>query len=254
MEVTFLGTGTSQGVPVISCNCQVCQSKNLKDKRLRSSILISLETINVVVDAGPDFRQQMLINKVDQLDAILITHEHNDHVIGLDDIRPFNYINKAKILVFATSQVQEDLQKRFAYIFDENPYPGAPSIRFSTIINNQNINIAGSEFIPIKVHHGNLEVYGFRIGDFAYITDANRIDIEEKEKLKGVKKLVINALHRTPHHSHFNLEQAIEFIQEIGPEDAFLTHISHRMGSHQETTKELPNNIHLAYDGLRLRI
>lgn len=254
MKVTFLGTGTSQGVPVISCDCDVCRSTDPKDNRLRTSILFSWDNLNVVIDAGPDFRQQMLRNKVKQLDAILITHEHNDHMIGLDDIRPFNFINKAEILVFAQPRVQEDLQKRFAYVFKENPYPGAPSIRFSTIENNRNIDIQGHEFIPIKVDHGGLEIFGFRVGDFAYITDAKRVEEEEIEKLKGVKKLVVNALHRRPHHSHFNLEEAIEFINEVNPQEAYLTHISHRMGSHQETSLELPDHIYLAYDGLSLTL
>jgi len=254
LKVTFLGTGTSQGVPVISCECKVCKSTDPRDNRLRTSVLFSWENLNIVVDAGPDFRQQMLRKEVKQLDAILITHEHNDHIIGLDDIRPFNFMNKAELLVFASAHVQKDLRKRFEYIFDKNPYPGAPSIKFSSIINDQTIEIKGQKFIPIKVDHGGVEVFGFRVGDFAYITDAKSIDSKEVEKLKGVKKLVVNALHKMPHHSHFNLEEALQFIKKVGPEEAYITHISHSMGSHQKTSLELPKNIHLAYDGLCLKL
>lgn len=251
MQITFLGTGTSQGVPVINCECPVCISKDHKDKRLRCSVLVELNDSSIVIDVGPDFRQQMLATKVKKLNGILITHEHNDHIIGIDDIRPFNFSQKEEMKLYASDQVLKDLARRFEYIFAESPYPGAPRIQINTV-KDQAFEIGDVKINPINVKHGNMDVLGFRINDFTYITDANYIADVEKEKIKGSKILVLNALHRFDHHSHFNLAQAIEIIQELAPEQAYLTHLSHRMGKHLETSKELPENIFLAHDQLKL--
>ena len=253
MQITFLGTGTSQGVPVINCDCPVCCSLDPKDKRLRCAVLIQENNSNYVIDIGPDFRQQMLKNEVKWLNGILITHEHNDHIIGLDDVRPFNFKQREEMKLYAAQQVLDDLSKRFEYVFSESPYPGAPRIHIFPIENKPFI-MDNIPIIPIKVKHGNLDVFGFRIKDFCYVTDANFIAEEEKEKLKNAKILVLNALHREKHYSHFNLAEALEIIDELKPEQAYLTHLSHRMGSHEETSKELPPNVQLAYDGLKLEI
>lgn len=253
MEVTFLGTGTSQGIPVIGSNHPVCLSENPKDKRLRVSVLIEIEGYNIVVDCGPDFRQQMLNNRVDQLDAILFTHEHSDHTVGLDDIRPF-FFKQGDIPIFAHERVMKSLQKRFDYIFaSENKYPGAPSVR-ENIIENKPFQVKGIDVMPINVMHNRIQVFGFRMRDFAYITDAKTIEKEEIEKLKGVDVLVINALRKEPHHSHFNIKEALEFINEVGPDKAYLTHISHLLGFHDEVQAELPENVFLAYDNLKITI
>ena len=253
MEVTFLGTGTSQGIPVIGSNHPVCLSDDPKDKRLRVSVLVQIEGLNIVVDCGPDFRQQMLDNDIAHLDAILFTHEHSDHTVGLDDIRPF-FFKQGDIPVFAHQRVMNSLQKRFDYIFaSENKYPGAPSVR-ENIIENKAFEVRGLDVMPINVMHNRIQVFGFRVRDFAYITDAKTIEKEELEKVKGVDVLVINALRKEPHHSHFNLEEALEFIDKVGPDRAYLTHISHLMGFHQEIQNELPENVFLAYDNLKIKI
>ncbi len=253
MEITFLGTGTSQGIPIIGSNHPVCLSKNTKDKRLRVSILITIEELNIVVDCGPDFRQQMLANNVDRVDAILFTHEHSDHTVGLDDIRPF-FFKQGDIPVFAHERVMNSLRKRFDYIFaSENKYPGAPSVK-ENIIENSTFKFKNIRITPINAMHNRVQVFGFRIGDFAYLTDVKTIEDEEVEKLRGVDVLVVNALRKEPHHSHFNLEEALNFIKEINPERAYLTHISHMLGFHDEVQAELPENVFLAYDNLKITV
>lgn len=253
MKVTFLGTGTSQGIPVIGSTHPVCFSSDPKDKRLRVSVLLEVEGDHIVIDCGPDFRQQMLSNPIERLDAILFTHEHSDHTAGLDDIRPY-FFKQGDIPVFAHQRVMESLRKRFDYIFaSENKYPGAPSVR-ENVIKNEPFKVGNHRVIPINVMHNRVQVFGFRLGEFAYITDAKTIEGEEADKLKGVDVLVINALRIEPHHSHFNIAEALEFIQKIGPKRAYLTHISHVMGFHEEVQATLPQNVFLAYDNLQINI
>jgi phosphoribosyl 1,2-cyclic phosphate phosphodiesterase len=253
MQITFLGTGTSQGVPLIACPCAICQSTDSKDKRLRSSILIEDARKVYVIDAGPDFRYQMLRANVKRLDAVIFTHEHKDHVAGFDDIRAFNYILKKKIDVYATERVQQALKREFPYIFDGTDYPGIPQVNLFTI-DKKPFEINSTRFIPIEVQHFKLPVLGFRIGDFTYITDANFISEEEKEKIKGSKVLVLNALRREEHVSHYTFDQAIELANEIKAENTYFTHISHQLGLHADVEKELPPHISLAYDGLKLEL
>ena len=233
MVFTFLGTGTSQGVPMIGCPCKVCTSEDLRDKRLRSALMVESDSSRVVIDAGPDFRQQMLSEKVNSLDAILFTHEHKDHIAGLDDVRAFNYLQKKPMDVFASSSVQLALQREFFYVFSGDSYPGIPKITLHTITEAPFI-ISQINFLPIPVMHLNLSVLGFRIGDFSYITDASFISDRSKELLKGSKILVLNALRREKHVSHFNLEEALEIAQEINAGHTYLTHISHQLGTHEE--------------------
>lgn len=253
MKITFLGTGTSQGVPLIACECEVCKSQDLRDKRLRCSILVESKGKTIVVDTGPDFRQQMLRENVKRIDAVLFTHEHKDHIAGLDDIRAFNFILKKRMQVFASQRVQDAIKREFAYIFADFKYPGIPEIDLITI-ENTNFQVEDVAVIPIQVMHYKLPVFGFRFGDFVYITDANLIAPEEKEKIKGCKVLVINALRRQAHISHFTLAEALELIEELKPEKAYLTHISHQLGKHQDVANELPANVFQAYDGLVLEI
>jgi phosphoribosyl 1,2-cyclic phosphate phosphodiesterase len=249
-KVTILGSGTSQGVPVIACGCDVCLSDNEKDKRLRSSIMLSRGGQNLVIDAGPDFRQQMLREKVQTLEGIVFTHEHKDHVAGLDDVRAFNFKEQKDMPVYCSERVEGALKREFAYIFDSNPYPGIPRLSIE-LITNSSFATKTFQLQPIEVMHYKMPVFGFRIEDFCYITDAKTITSKEKEKLKGCKMLVVNALRKTEHISHFNLEQALAFIKEINPEKAYLTHISHLLGTHEEIEKELPLNVYMAYDGLQ---
>lgn len=251
MKITFLGTGTSQGVPVIACECAACKSKDPHDKRLRTSLLLEEGGTILLFDAGPDFRQQMLRENVKKLDAILLTHEHKDHIAGMDDVRAFNYKSQDAIDVYAEKRVQEAVKREFTYVFSEKKYPGVPKIRLNNIPPDE-FNIKNINIIPVRVRHMELEIYGFRVGDFAYITDANYVPEESKEKLFGVKYLVVNALRKEKHISHFNLREAIGFIREISPKKAFITHISHQMGLHEKVTNELPHCIMLAYDGLSL--
>jgi phosphoribosyl 1,2-cyclic phosphate phosphodiesterase len=249
VKITFLGTGTSQGVPVIACECNICLSKDQHDKRLRTSLLLETDETTLVFDAGPDFRQQMLREHVMKLDSILLTHEHKDHISGMDDVRAFNYKCQDAIDIYAEERVQKEVKKEYSYAFSEYQYPGVPKMRLNPIPEHS-FEVKGIKIVPIRVFHYHLPVYGFRIGNFAYITDANYIPEESKEKLLGVKYLVINALRKEKHISHFSLREAIDFIREISPKKAFITHISHQMGYHSEVTKELPPEIMLAYDGL----
>ena len=253
MKVKILGTGTSQGVPVIACNCNVCQSHDPNDKRLRTAALIEVNGVNIVIDAGPDFRQQMLREKVNDIDAILITHEHRDHVAGLDDVRAFNFMNQKPVDIYAEPRVQEAIKSDFAYSFADKKYPGAPQINLHEL-SLEPFEIKGVKIIPIRVFHYKLPVFGFRIGDFSYITDANYISKEEMEKLHGTKYLVINALRKRSHISHYSLSEALEIIKELSPKRAYITHISHQMGLHHDVNEELPQGISLAYDGLRFEV
>lgn len=251
MKVTFLGTGTSQGIPVIACGCNVCTSTDPKDNRLRVSVLIETEGKVIVIDSGPDFRYQMLRAQVKHLDAVVFTHEHKDHVAGLDDIRAFNYFQKTNMDVYAHSRVQQALMREFSYAFAEHKYPGVPQINLKEI-KNERFEVAGVEFIPIEVLHHKLPVFGYRIGDFTYITDAKTVSEVERTKIKGSKILVVNALQSEKHISHFTLNEAIEFAGEMGAEKTYFTHISHRLGKHKDVSKLLPPTIELAYDGLVL--
>ena len=254
LKITFLGTGTSQGIPVIGSKHPVCLSKDPKDKRLRVSVLLSWDNYNYIIDCGPDFRQHLLHNPISNLSGVLFTHEHSDHTAGLDDIRPF-FFRQGDIPVYADKQVIAALKRRFAYIFaDENRYPGAPAVAINEIKENTPFKLGNKVAIPIKVLHNRLEVFGFRIDDFVYLTDVKSISKEEIAKLTGVKVLVVNALRIEAHHSHFNLDEALAFIKEVQPETAYLTHISHLLGFHEEVEKILPKNVHLAYDNLTINI
>ena len=253
MKVTLLGTGTSQGVPIIGSDHPVCKSSDPKDKRLRVSALLEWGDKTYVIDSGPDFRQQMLANDVSKIDGILYTHEHNDHVIGLDDVRPF-YFRQGNIAVYAHQRVMKELKKRFEYIFAiEDKYPGAPTLD-ENIITHEAFTLGQKKVIPINVYHGQLQVFGFRVDDFAYVTDAKYIADEEIDKLKGVKVLVLNALRKDEHRTHLNLEQAIEVAQKIGAQQTYFTHISHHMGFHKDVEQKLPENIHLGYDNLQIEL
>lgn len=249
MKITFLGTGTSQGIPVITCNCAVCKSVDPRNKRLRVSVLIETADKTIVIDSGPDFRYQMLRADVKDLDAILFTHEHKDHVAGLDDIRPFNYLLKKNIDIYATERVQHALRKEFSYIFSEVHYPGLPQIDLHTIT-NEIFHVGDTAILPIAIMHYKLPILGYRIGDFTYITDAKTISAASIEKIKGTRVLVINALQKEQHISHFTLDEAIDFAKEIRAETTYLTHISHNLGLHAVVEEDLPAHIKLAYDGL----
>lgn len=253
IETIFLGSGTSQGVPVVACQCDVCRSIDEKDKRLRSSLLLKINGVNFVIDAGPDFRQQMLRQEVNTLRAILLTHEHVDHIFGLDDIRSFNWVQGRPTDIYAEVRVQVAIKRIFDYVFADHKYPGIPKMNLHTI-NDTNFQIDGIEFTPIRCFHHKLPVYGFRIGDLTYITDTNFIPGNEMDKIKGTRILIINALHKQKHISHFNLEEALAVIRKVNPEKAYLTHISHTFGKHAEVQSELPDNVFLAYDGLRLKL
>lgn len=248
-----MGTGTSSGVPMIACDCQVCSSPDKKDKRLRSSILVQSAATTLVVDTGPDFRYQMLRAKVKNLDAVLFTHPHKDHLAGLDDVRAFNYLLQRPIDVYADSLTEEAVRRDFYYAFTDTKYPGIPELNMHTI-NMEPFVVGDIPVIPVQVWHMRMPVLGFRFGDFTYITDANRIDAAEREKIKGSQVLVLNALRREKHISHFTLDEAVEVIRELGIPQAYLTHISHQLGLHAEVETSLPAGIHLAYDGLQLQM
>lgn len=254
MKVTFLGTGTSQGVPLIGCTCPVCQSTDNKNKRLRTSVWVQSGKTSVVIDTGPDFRYQMLRAAVPRIDALVFTHGHKDHVAGLDDVRAYNYWQKESINLFVNEQTEEVLRREFQYVFNGVQYPGLPRLNINSIEEVMDFHVGELLFQPIKVMHYKLEVYGYRIGDFCYITDANYIAPEEMEKIKGCKVLVISALRKEKHISHFSLEEAIEIARISGAAETYLTHISHQMGLAEIVEAELPENIHLAYDELTIEI
>ena len=251
MRVTFLGTGTSQGVPVIACPCDVCRHGTKKDKRLRSSVLIETDKTTMVIDAGPDFRYQMLRANVLHLDAVLITHSHKDHIAGLDDVRSYNYLQKRPMDIYASEFDQEEIKREFSYAFNDNPYPGVPSFNLINL-DGKEITVHGEKVRVLPALHLRMEVYGFRIGDFAYITDTNYLPGTTMAELLDCKVIVLNALRKREHVSHYNLEKAVRVLEFLRPEKAYLTHVSHLMGFYDEVEKELPDFIHLAYDGLVL--
>ncbi|MDP4281059.1 MAG: MBL fold metallo-hydrolase [Bacteroidota bacterium] len=253
MRVTFLGTGTSIGVPVITCDCPVCTSTDSRDKRLRTSVMIEIGPHIFVIDCGPDFRIQMLRERVGNLDAVFFTHEHRDHIAGLDDIRAFNYVLNKKIDIYGTKQVMDAIQTEFPYIFSCTRYFGAPQLTIH-YIENAPFTVQGVEIIPIRVMHDKLPVTGFRIGDFTYITDASFISESEKEKIKGSRVIVLNALRNSRHVSHFSVQEAVDLLEELSPEAAYLTHLSHFIGLHEEVNRQLPDFIQLAYDGLVITV
>ena len=253
MRVTFLGTGTSQGVPVIGCGCDACRSDDPHDNRLRTSILVQNDTSTIVIDTGPDFRQQMLREKITGLDAVIYTHEHRDHVAGLDDIRSFNFLQKRSMDLFGEKRVLQSIRISFPYVFAENKYPGVPNVILHEITTDPFV-IENIRFTPIRLVHANIPVLGFRINDFAYLVDANFISSVEKEKLKGIKQVVIGALRKEKHHSHFTLDEAGKLFLELGAKEGYITHISHQMGVEKDFKTLLPDGIIPAYDGLVLDI
>ncbi|HAJ99309.1 MAG TPA: MBL fold metallo-hydrolase [Bacteroidales bacterium] len=253
MEITLLGTGTSQGVPVVACDCQVCNSDDPLDKRLRTSAMVRQGATCIVIDAGPDFRQQLLRERVKNLDAVILTHGHKDHIGGIDDVRSFNWVQGRAMDIYGTEEVLKLVKNDFGYAFAPHKYPGVPDINLHTI-DYQPFSIGELEIMPIKAMHHLLPVLGFRIGDFSYLTDANHLESHELDKMRNSQVLVINALRRKKHLSHFNLEEALGLIKELSPKIAFLTHLSHQMGLHKEIQRELPPNVFVGYDGLSFRI
>ena len=253
MVVTLLGTGTSSGVPLIGCSCEVCRSLDYRDKRLRVSVHILIEEKSFVIDTGPDFRQHMLREGINQLDAVLFTHQHKDHTAGLDDVRAFNFLQQRDMPVYGRAQVLEQLQREFEYAFAEFRYPGIPRLRLHEI-RNESFSIEGVEFVPIDVLHHKLPVFGFRVGDFAYLTDVNHIPETEYAKLQNLDTLVLGALQHEPHISHFNLREALDVVEILKPQRAYFTHISHKMGRHALVEPTLPSHVKLGYDGLKLYI
>ena len=251
MRITFLGTGTSQGIPVIACKCPVCLSEDIHDKRLRTSVFIEIEGINIVIDTGPDFRQQMLRADVQHLDAVIYTHAHKDHVAGLDDVRAFNFINNMEMPIYGEKNVLEALKIEFHYAFEGIKHLGVPRLVLNEI-NNEEFYIKGIKIMPIRAFHYKLPVFGFRINDFTYITDANYIEDAEFEKIKNSKVLVLNALRKNRHISHFTLDEAVNVFKGSGSERGYFTHISHLMGKHEEVNADLPEGVELASDNLKL--
>ncbi len=254
MKITFLGTGTSQGIPIIGSDDPVSKSTDIKDKRLRVSVMIQWEQFCYVIDCGPDFRQQMLANDVKRIDGILFTHEHADHIMGMDDIRPF-FFRQGDIPIYAHKRVIKSLKTKFDYIFaTKDRYPGAPAVRVNKIENNVPFTLGNIEVVPINACHNRLQVFGFRFHNFAYLTDVKTIEDQEIEKLKGVDVLVVNALRKQKHHSHFNVVEALDFINKVKPKRAYLTHISPSMGFHAKVQEELPRGVFLAYDNLKIEL
>lgn len=253
IKLTFLGTGTSTGVPVVACDCKVCTSTDMRDRRLRTSAILEINGQNFVIDCGPDFRYQMIREKVEDITAILFTHGHRDHIAGLDDVRAFNYVLNKTVDIYATQKVIDSINKEFPYILKEKRFFGAPQLHFH-IIENEPFSINGIAFTPIEVMHHKMPVFGFRVNDFTYITDASFISDEEKQKILGSKVLVINALRKSSHISHFSLEEALKVIEEVKPDTAYITHLSHFMGLHEDVQETLPANVFFAYDGLKVSI
>jgi len=253
IKVTFLGTGTSTGVPVVACNCDVCISENNRDKRYRTSIMLTHGSSNIVIDCGPDFRIQMLKHKVEDIDAVVFTHAHRDHIAGLDDIRAFNYILHKSIDIYGTQLTLEAIREQFPYIFTPGRYAGAPKLNIH-VITGEPFSIGEFNFMPVEVMHQDMKVFGYRIGDFTYITDANYISPDELDKVRGSKVVVINALRNSRHVSHFSLTEALEVLDELKPEVAYLTHISHFLGRYESVEPKLPAGVHLAYDGLQIEV
>ncbi|MGZ3853882.1 MAG: MBL fold metallo-hydrolase [Flavisolibacter sp.] len=249
LKITFLGTGTSTGIPMIACECAVCTSTDKRDKRLRSSILVESAHTRIVVDTTPDFRYQMLRENIKHLDAVVFTHPHKDHIAGLDDVRAFNFFQEQPMQVYANQMTIDALMREFAYAFADKKYPGVPNLELNTIA-LEPFSIGDINVVPVEVWHLKMPVFAFRFGDFTYITDANRIDENEKKKIRGSKVIVVNALRREKHISHYNLEEAIELVQELDVPTAYFTHISHQLGRHEEVEARLPKGIHLGYDGL----
>ncbi len=253
LQITFLGTGTSSGVPMIACDCEVCTSSDPNDSRLRSSILVESPTTSFVIDTTPDFRYQMLRIHNKKLDAVLFTHPHKDHIAGLDDVRAYNYIQKKPMEVYANALTIEALKREYYYVFADKTYPGIPQINIHTI-DETSFMIGDISVIPILVWHLKMPVLGFRMGDFTYITDANRIDEQEKKKINGSKVLVLNALRKEKHISHFTLKEAVDLATELEVPEVYFTHISHQLGKHEDINKTLPDHIRLAHDGLIIQL
>ena len=253
MEIIFLGTGTSQGVPVIACDCEVCKSKDPKDNRLRSSIIIKTSNNTILIDSGPDFRQQMLRENIKDIDAIMYTHSHKDHISGLDDVRAFNFKWKKDMQLYCTKEVEDALKREYHYIFRENKYPGVPNVNVN-LIKNEKFSIGKDLILPIEGLHYKMPVFGYRVKNFAYLTDISYISKMELNKLKNLQVLVLDCLRKEPHLSHLNLEQAIDIVSQLKPKKSYFIHISHLMGLHSKVSTQLPKNINLSYDGLRLNI
>lgn len=254
MRGVFLGTGTSQGVPVIACKCEVCNSLDFRDKRTRTAFYLEIDGVNLVIDTGPDFRQQMLRERVERVDAVLFTHEHKDHVAGLDDIRAFNFAHKMDMPLYAEARVLAQIKAEFFYAFTDKKYPGIPQLEPIKVRENEAFSINGVEVQPIRVMHHKLPIFGYKVGGFAYLTDVNHIPEEQKSKLQNLEVLVITALRREEHISHFTLAQSLEVIAELKPKKAYLTHASHLLGKHNDIQNELPENVYMAYDGLEIKI
>ena len=254
MRGVFLGTGTSQGVPMIGCKCDVCSSIDFRDKRTRTAFYIEIDDVNLVIDTGPDFRQQMLRERVERVDAILFTHEHKDHVAGLDDVRAFNFIHKMDMPLYGEKRVLDQLKIEFHYAFAEHRYPGVPQLEQREVKEDESFEVNGIEVMPIRVMHHKLPIFGYKIQDFAYLTDVNYISAEEKKKLQNLEILVITALRKEEHISHYTLAQSLAIIEELKPKTAYLTHASHLLGKHRDIQAELPENVYLAYDGLEITI
>ncbi len=253
MQVTFLGTGTSQGVPMIGCTCAVCRSVDYRDKRLRVSVHLQVDGKSIVIDSGPDFRQQALRERIDHLDALVFTHEHKDHTGGLDDIRAYNFRQQQDMPLHAEPRVLEQLQREYAYIFAERKYPGIPQVELHPIVSETAVfEVAGIPFEPIRAMHYKLPVLGYRVGNFTYLTDANHLGPEALEQMRGSEVIVLNALRHEKHISHFNFQEAVDILEDLAPARAYLTHISHQLGRHRDVEAQLPAFIRLAYDGLRV--
>lgn len=256
ISVTFLGTGTSQGIPVIGCECPVCRSGDSRDKRLRSSVFIEAGDTKILIDVSPDFRQQMLVNQLSDVDMILLTHEHNDHIIGIDDIRPVNFKHQKNIPIFALSRVLEQVKQKFHYAFEESAYPGAPRLHCIEVMPGTFISHGHSfpDILPLQVFHADLEILGFKMDRLAYITDASKLPLSTLEAMKDLDILILNALQRQPHFSHFNLKEALTIIEKVKPKKTYLTHMSHHLAKHADLIKELPENVLPAYDNLKVFI